>query len=97
MTISEVKRWYHKGQANQYVWPGGYPLYYVTMDGAALCPNCMTKERVSIIRSTVENARDGWNVSGQDVNWEDSNLYCDHCSKRIESAYAEDFAEVDNA
>ena len=30
--------------------------------------------------------------SGQDVNWEDAELYCDHCSKRIESAYAEDLA-----
>ena len=90
MTITEVKRWYHKGKANRYAWPGGYPLYYVTTDGAALCADCMTKERISIVRSTVENARDGWNVSGQDVNWEDSDLYCDHCSKRIESAYAEE-------
>lgn len=89
MTISEVKRWYHKGQANSYAWPGGYPIFYVTTDGAALCPRCMTAERKQIVRSTVENSRDGWNVSGQDVNWEDSELYCDNCSKRIESAYAE--------
>ncbi len=88
MTLSEVKRWYHKGKANSYAWPGGYPLYYVTSDGAALCPHCMTKERKQIVRSTVLNSRDGWQVSGQDVNWEDSELYCDHCNKRIESAYA---------
>tara|TARA_Y100001937_G_C6845362_1_gene209660 strand:+ start:189 stop:344 length:156 start_codon:yes stop_codon:yes gene_type:complete len=24
------------------------------------------------------------------TNWEDKNLYCDECSEKIESAYAED-------
>ena len=97
MTITEVKRWYSKGKANRYVWPGGYPLYYVTTDGGALCVDCMTRERAQIIRSTVENSRDGWSVSGQDVNWEDPQLYCDNCSERIESAYAEDSTEANNA
>lgn len=89
MTVSQVRRWYHKGKANRFAWPGGYPLYYATLNGCALCPDCMTKERAQIMRSTVEGQNDGWAVSGQDVNWEDPDLYCDHCSKRIESAYAE--------
>ena len=89
MKLTIVRRWYYKGHANRYAWPGGYPLYYVTTDGAALCADCMTQERAQIVRSTVENSHDGWNVSGQDVNWEDTQLYCDHCNKRIESAYAE--------
>jgi hypothetical protein len=25
-----------------------------------------------------------------EVNWEDPDLFCDHCGARIESAYAED-------
>ncbi len=89
MTLSEVKRFYHKGQAVSYAWPGGYPVYYVTSDGAALCPSCTTKERAQIVRSTVEHSHDGWALEGSDINWENSDLYCDHCSKRIESAYAE--------
>jgi hypothetical protein len=28
-----------------------------------------------------------------DINWEDPDLICDHCRKRIESAYAEDKAQ----
>lgn len=32
---------------------------------------------------------DQWRLVAADVNWEDSGLTCDHCSQRIESAYAE--------
>jgi hypothetical protein len=28
-------------------------------------------------------------VEALDVNWEDPDLFCDHCGNRIESAYAE--------
>jgi hypothetical protein len=28
-------------------------------------------------------------VEALDVNWENPDLYCDHCGARIESAYAE--------
>jgi hypothetical protein len=27
------------------------------------------------------------------VNWEDPDLFCVHCQKRIESAYAEDWSK----
>lgn len=74
-----------------YAWPGGYPLYYVTSDGAALCPDCVNAEIASIDGAT---KGDGWNVVGVDVNWEDAGMTCEHCSKRIESAYAEDEAEI---
>jgi len=69
-----------------YAWPGGYPLFAVTDDGRCLCPTCC-KDNADIIASSYKG--DGWRVVGQDVNWEDPQLYCDHCSERIESAYAE--------
>jgi hypothetical protein len=94
MTVQELKQCFYKGRANAYAWPGGYPLCYVMDDGAALCPACVTRERARIFRSVHERARDGWQVEGVDVNYEDSALYCDHCGTRIESAYAED--EVTN-
>jgi hypothetical protein len=78
------------GEVTKYAWPGGYPVYYVTSDGASLCASCVDKEIKTILESTLESSRDGWAVEGADINWEDSNLFCDHCSKRIESAYAED-------
>lgn len=69
-----------------YAWPGGYPLFAITNDGAALCHYCCTTERLSIATTT---GTDGWNVISHAVNWEDPDLFCDNCSARIESAYAE--------
>ena len=69
-----------------YVFPGGYPLFVTTNDGAALCKHCCKSERESIGTTT---GSDGWTVTGSAVNWEDPELFCDHCGERIESAYAE--------
>lgn len=62
-------------------------MFAITSDGAALCKCCVKTERKYIGTTT---GSDGWNVIALDVNWEDPSLYCDHCSERIESAYAED-------
>ena len=75
---------------SKYAWPGGYPLFLITSDGAALCCDCAKQEYKQIAYSIRHNLRDGWRVEAADVNWEDPDLYCDHCSKRIESAYAEE-------
>jgi len=77
MTTLEVKRTLKNGP---YAWPGGYPLYFLTNDGACLSFDAM-RERFR------EEARE---IAGVQVNWEDATLYCDHTGKRIESAYAED-------
>jgi hypothetical protein len=69
-----------------YAWPGGYPLFAITDDGAAICPACCGSEIHQIDQSS---RGDGWRVIASDINWEDADLYCDHCSKRIASAYAE--------
>lgn len=69
-----------------YAWPGGYPMFAVTSDGAALCHRCCKSESRSI-GSTY--GTDGWAIAGLAANWEDAELHCDHCGKRIESAYAE--------
>jgi hypothetical protein len=65
---------------------GCYPLFAVTSDGAALCPQCVNDERLSIGTTT---GTDGWRLVAIDANWENPDLYCDHCGDRIESAYAE--------
>ena len=67
------------GSLPSYAWPGGYPLCYWDSDGMVLCPTCANN-----------NDEFSAPIAAHDVNWEDSALYCDHCSKRIESAYAED-------
>lgn len=69
-----------------YAWPGGYPLYYLDGDNCVLCPKCANA------------SRDGsWDDScfpvAYSVNWEDTDLYCEQCSKHIESAYGDDESE----
>ena len=75
-----------------HAWPGGYPRFGVMNDGGVLCPECIKSEFRNIAESTIKGYRDGWAFQGADVNWECPDLYCDHCNKRIESAYAEEEA-----
>jgi len=73
-----------------YAWPAGYPLYFVTNDGAALSFNTAKKERRNILESIANNSSDGWRIVALDINYEDTELFCDHSGERIESAYGED-------
>jgi hypothetical protein len=73
-----------------YAWPGGYPRYFITSDGAALSYKSAVHNQKLIIDSINESSNDGWQVVGCDINWEDLDLYCDDTSERIESAYAEE-------
>jgi hypothetical protein len=85
-----------------YAWPGGYPLYYLTEDCAALCPECVNRE-IDLIdqakphlvqwsngRTWMRSDDPKWNIVAVMVNWEDASMYCDHCNRPIESAYGED-------
>ena len=69
-----------------YAWPGGYPRFALTSDGATLCHHCCASERLTLATTT---GTDGWCITALDINWEDQHLYCDHCSKQIEAAYGE--------
>lgn len=71
---------------NPFAWPGGYPMFALTSDNGILCNKCCKEERRLIGTTTGD---DGWNVVSLDVNWEDQELYCDHCNDKIESAYGQ--------
>lgn len=86
-TVADFKATLRHGS---YVWPGGYPLFLLTEDGAAFHFDCARKNARYIVASIQEGANDGWRCVGCDVNYEDDELVCDHCGKRIESAYGED-------
>ncbi len=66
------------GNLPAYAWPGGYPIFYLDSENNVLCPSCA-------------NQNDEYTapIVAHDCNWEDPDLYCDHCDNRIESAYAE--------
>jgi hypothetical protein len=69
------------GQLPSFVWPGGYPLFYIDDHSDILCARCATKQA---------DTEDDTPLATCEVNWEDPILYCDECSQRIESAYADD-------
>jgi hypothetical protein len=91
MKTSELKTALRNGP---YAWPGGYPLYFVTSDGAALSFEAVRSEYRQVIRETRDYDRGEkypmqWAVIEVQVNWEDPDLYCEYTGKRIESAYAD--------
>ena len=79
----------NNGKLPAYAWPGGYPIYYLASDDAVLCPKCANE-----YTSERDNESQLAPVAS-DINWEDAQLFCEHCNARIESAYGEGTQEVD--
>tara|TARA_R100000664_G_scaffold27686_1_gene38524 strand:+ start:1427 stop:1630 length:204 start_codon:yes stop_codon:yes gene_type:complete len=57
---------------------GSYPLLYLTNANQVLCSCCATDEEEEVTAH---------------INYEVTDLYCDECSTRIESAYGEEEEE----
>lgn len=79
------------GSLPAYAWPGGYPIFYVCQDGGTLCPACANGGNGSI--AYIGKSPDGiddaqWRIVGQEVNYEDDSLFCDHCKAKVDAAYA---------
>lgn len=64
------------GNRESYAWPGGYPLFYISKQNNICCPECANRE--------VDQSDE---IIAMDINYEDDDLYCDDCGKKIESAY----------
>ncbi len=80
------------GSAYRYTCMGTYPWVYFADDGGVLCADCVTE----MLDLCLDSSAHGWYVVACDVNWEDPSLRCDHCTGRIESAYADDDDDNDN-
>lgn len=79
------------GKLMSYAFPGGYPIFYVTKDSGILCPDCVNANLGQCLGETEGGSEyKQWQLAGYDINYEDNSLYCDHCNKKIESAYGED-------
>src|SRR5437016_2178786 len=87
------------GNLPAFAWPGGYPIFYLCADGGILCPQCANKE--SAVKEADEHSDyhdfDQWRIVASDINWEVASLTCDSCSQRIESAYGENKAVLNDA
>lgn len=73
-----------------YVWPGGYPCYFITADCEALSFDAV-RDNFRLVLNAVRHpgTDDQWRVIGVDVNWEDETLVCAHTGEPIPSAYGE--------
>lgn len=89
MTGLEFRRALKTSLKNRFTSVGCYPVVLVLTDGACLCWKCAHAEKVNICHGAMTLDRGGWEPAAVDVNWEDPLLFCDNCSERIESAYAE--------
>ena len=74
-----------------YAWPGGYPLYLVTMDGEALSIKAARENFAYICRAYISDDSfwNDWRIYGIEINFEDDSLYCCHSGEKIESAYCD--------
>ena len=79
----------------KYAWPGGYELFGICNDGAALCCDCMRREYYQIAYSRRYKIDDSWRVVAIDceANY-DSLITCIHCNKTIVEDWQE--TEVNN-
>ena len=71
------------GTLPKYSSVGCYPLFYLDGENSVLCADCANE-------SDNDDELDKFRPVACDANWEDPSLYCDQCSTRIESAYADD-------
>lgn len=86
-TISDFRRAYRAGP---YAWPGGYPCYFITADGATLSFEAAKERRHEILQAIAnKDSQSGWHIVAVDINYEDDNLYCEHTGEVIPSAYGE--------
>jgi hypothetical protein len=72
------------GRLMKYAWPGMYPIYYIDPVASVWCADCA---------NMVDQNPDDWSEidkpESAEINWEEDNLYCDHCNEQIEMAYEE--------
>lgn len=82
--VAEVKAALREGQCTGV---GGYPVYFICKDGGVLSFDAARqnfKEIVSAMKNTMQS---DWYIVAVAVNYEDTDLTCDHTGKPIECAY----------
>lgn len=90
MYINSISDFRKAMRHGPYAWPGGYPVYFITDDRAAISFEGAKMARRDLLESIRDRDSRGYRVIAMDVNWEDSTLICDITNERIESAYGED-------
>lgn len=68
-----------------HAWPGGYEIHYITDDCGILCHQCANQE----LDRTLDPDDEQFCIVGAEINYEDNDLYCDHCNRQILPAYGD--------
>jgi hypothetical protein len=85
--ISSVAQLKATLRAGGFAWPGGYPLYFITSDGASLSFSTAIKEFRAVADAIKTKQSNGWKIVGCAVNWEDCELFDGHTGEQIPAAY----------
>jgi len=90
MNTNDLKQALRNGP---YAWPGGYPTFFITDDGAALSHRAVM-DNFPLVLSEMRHPGTcpGWGIAAHAINWEEPHLMCDHTGEPIPSAYSEDLA-----
>lgn len=86
VSLSNLKKMLRAGP---YVWPGGYPLYFIMADGEPASFEGVKSEWKRICQAHIRQIpcdRD-WLVTGYDVNWDNPDLTCAITGNPIQAAY----------
>ena len=87
MNINSISDFRKAMRNGPYAWPGGYPCYFITIDGAALSFKAAKADRRLILEAIRDRDNSGWRVVALDINYENGDLVCDHTGEAIEAAY----------
>lgn len=81
MTLSDRIKY---AAEQRYAWPGGYPLYALMIDGAALSVDALRDNLTLVLAAP---AGSDWECVAIEINWEDESLVCAQTGRLIECAY----------
>lgn len=85
MSLADIKA---SLRAGPFAWPGGYPLYFISEDGAALAFETIRENWHHVVWDYLNDCNTGWRLAGVTINYEDPEMLCDHSAKPIDPAYA---------
>lgn len=78
-TVADLKATLRAGDLT---FPGCYEIYFLTTDGALLCPDCVRENFQSCIWSIQTETSDGWRIVGITIDAEmDETEDCSHCGR----------------
>lgn len=89
MEINSIADFRRAVRNGPYAWPGGYPLYWLMADGEACAFDVAKTERRAMLEALRDRDNSGWRPIALEINYEDSELYCAHTGREIESAYSD--------